>query len=77
MIPGMAVNKIIASAASGLMSSGASGDFYADLDAAAGSPKTIDGWPYLEMKEVCVLPMPYSTAMFPKGAFNGVNIRRE
>ena len=77
MIPAMAVNKIIASAASGLMSSGASGDFYADLDAAAGSPDTIDGWPCLKMKEVCVLPMPYSTANFPKGAFDGVNIREE
>jgi hypothetical protein len=75
MIPGMAVNKIIAAGArrSGLISG--TGDFYRDLKQAAGTPDLIDGWPYITLTETCVLPMPYSTARFPAGAFDDVNIR--
>lgn len=76
MIPGMAVNKIIASAANAVSSVTPSGDFYADLDAAAGNPgEIIDGWPHVKLTETCVLPMPYSTARFPTGAFEGLDIR--
>ena len=75
MIPAMAVNKIIAVGArsSGLVSG--TGDFYRDLNQAAGTPDLIDGWPYIKLTETCVLPMPYSTVRFPSGAFDGVNIR--
>ena len=41
-----------------------------------GNATQIDGWPYIELKETCVLPMPYSTERFPTGAFSGVDIRR-
>lgn len=77
MIPGMAVNKIIASAAKGaeLVTNNKRPRFFKDLDKAAGEPVLIDGWPYIELTETCVLPMPYSTSKFPIGAFNGVNIR--
>lgn len=41
------------------------GNFYQDLNAAAGTPILIDGWPYIVLEETCVLPMPYSTKNFP------------
>lgn len=75
VIPGMAVNKIIAWATQSAQQLQLTGDFYSDLNAAAGSPTLIDGWPYIELTETCVLPMPYSTKNFPRGAFDGVKIR--
>ena len=73
LIPGMAVNKVIANAGSA-PALGAKADFYGDLHAAAGSTTLISGWPYIELTESCVLPMPYSTANFPTGGFAGTNI---
>ena len=72
VIPGMAVNKIIANAMRWVdtgedppeLATG-TGDFYQDLNAAAGTPILIDGWPYIVLEETCVLPMPYSTKNFP------------
>ena len=64
----------------------ASKTFYDDLHFAAGQNRfnnpdfedggrdSIDGWPYIILTETCVLPMPYSTAHFPTGGFNGTNI---
>lgn len=80
MMPGMAVNKIIATAAaddtwSFLNHSSEHSEFYRDLNEAAGIPDLIDDWPHIEIKQTCVLPMPYSTELFPTGAFNGMKIR--
>lgn len=80
IIPGMAVNKIIGNASQTaykeLSFVPGQGRFYENLHEAADKPVTIDGWPYIELKETCVLPMPYSTVNFPKGAFKNVDIRR-
>lgn len=72
MIPGMAVNKVIANATHWIDSgeeppavAAGTGNFYQDLNAAAGTPILIDGWPYIVLEETCVLPMPYSTKNFP------------
>ena len=70
LIPGLAVNKIIANAVNAATVVLPTGDFYADLNRAAGAPSTLDGWPYVRLREFCVLPMPYSTAKFPTRAFN-------
>ena len=87
MIPGMAVNKIIATAVQGSSVIAPTGDFYADLDKAAGTPTLIDGWPYIALEETCVLPMPYSTRCFPLRAvqardagefdYSRIDIRKE
>ena len=76
LIPGMAVNKVIANSVNAPALSG-NPDFYQDLNTAAGSPNTdIDGfWPWIKLTETCVLPMPYSTANFPTGGFDGTDIR--
>ncbi len=75
LIPGMAVNKVIANSVNAPVLSGEP-DFYRDLNTAAGDPDTsIDGfWPWMELTETCVLPMPYSTANFPTGGFEGTDI---
>lgn len=76
LIPGMSINKIIANAAQGRTLSGTgTPNFYADQAELAANPTLIDGWPYLELKETCVLPLPYATTDFPTGAFEGVDIR--
>ena len=76
LIPAMAINKIIATTAvSGASLARRTGDFYIDLERSAGNPDLIDGWPYIELTETCVLPMPYSTVRFPKDAFKDVDIR--
>ena len=76
LIPGMAVNKVIANSVNAPVLS-RQPDFYHDLNTAAGDPGTdIDGfWPWIELSETCVLPMPYSTANFPTGGFDGTDIR--
>ena len=77
LIPGMAVNRIVATGATstGLVGEGEGLlNFYEDLHEAAGTPGMIAGWPYIELKEACVLPMPYSTENFPAGGFAGTNI---
>ena len=75
MMPGMAANRIIASAATdSYVLPESSGDFWEDWSNAAGNPSSIDGWPYIELKEDCILPMPYSTADFPIDAFRGASL---
>ncbi|MBQ7651591.1 MAG: pilus assembly protein [Victivallales bacterium] len=77
LIPGMAVNKVISSGATsiGLIGEGRGQvNFYEDLNEAAGNPDIIAGWPYIEIEETCVLPMPYSTANFPTGGFEGTSL---
>ena len=76
LIPGMAVNKVIANLVNAPAPSG-NHEFYQNLNTAAGNPNTdIDGfWPWIELTETCVLPMPYSTANFPTGGFDGTEIR--
>lgn len=39
-----------------------------------GGRDSINGWPYIILTETCVLPMPYSTANFPTGGFNGTSL---
>ena len=85
VIPGMAVNKIIATATQwveggtkrALIGDDVPVDFYHDLDTAAGTPIQIDGWPYVVLSETCVLPMPYSTVNFPKKAFEDIKVRSD
>ena len=72
LIPGRGVNNIIANAtatsASRRVFKAEDRDFYKNLNEADGeSPLLISGWPYIELTERCVLPMPYSTANFPTG----------
>lgn len=76
LIPGMAVNSVLATAATGggrdeeeTDDVGRKYDFARNLNRAAGNPSLINGWPYLELTETCVLPMPYSTVKFPSGGF--------
>lgn len=72
MIPGMAVNRMIGNAKNAPELEGKA-DFYGDLNKAAGNPDEISGWPYIELTETCVLPMPYSTVEFPTGGFSGAS----
>lgn len=75
LIPGMAVNSVLATAASGGgQLDEKEYDFARNLNRAAGKPSLINGWPYLELTEICVLPMPYSTENFPSGGFNGCSL---
>ena len=77
LMPGMAVNKIIATCAEFKGYSSDRPEFYRDLNERAGTPELIDGWPHIVIKQTCVLPMPYSTELFPKGAVDGVKIRED
>ena len=79
MMPGMAINRIIASAVEGNSSppeAEGAVDFWDDWSKAAGNPQLIDGWPYIVLgrDEWCSLPMPYSTADFPSDAFRGASL---
>ena len=76
LIPGMAVNRIVANRRSKVKDAGDKSNFYGDLDDAAKDADTsVDGfWPWIELTEACVLPMPYSTARFPTGGFDGTDI---
>ncbi len=78
LIPGMGVNNILANATqnpSSRLFTEKDKDFYASLNEADGENLvTISGWPYIELTETCVLPMPYSTANFPKNGFEGTDI---
>jgi len=75
LIPGMAVNKIISNKGTETKDASEGPDFYGELhETADGEDKSIDGhWPWLELTEVCVLPMPYSTERFPSGGFSGTS----
>lgn len=75
LIPGMAVNKIIGNSPSSTVLKG-DPDLYGDLNSVATNPDTSidDFWPWLELTETCVLPMPYSTAKFPTGGFSGTTL---
>ena len=73
LIPGMAVNKIVGNSKNATVLHGKA-DFYGDLNKVAAQPDRISGWPYIELTETCVLPMPYSTAEFPSGGFSGTDI---
>lgn len=73
MIPGMVVNRIIGNAKNAPELEGKA-DFYGDLNKSAGNPGEISGWPYIELTETCVLPMPYSTEQFPRRAFDGTSL---
>lgn len=80
----MGINRIIAGAFDETVQTDAlhdpSGgtDLYHEMNARASRAvaRMQDGWPYIELAETCVLPMPYSTARFPTGAFEGMDIRR-
>jgi len=74
MIPGMAVNRIVANSPNANTLSG-DADFYDDLSRSSGDPALLGGWPYIRLSEVCALPMPYSTANFPTNAFSDITIR--
>jgi hypothetical protein len=74
LVPGMAVNRIIANAKDAPELEG-DANFYGDLSKLAGNPEQIGGWPFAVLTETCVLPMPYSTSKFPKGGFSGTSIR--
>jgi len=72
LIPGMAVNKIIGNSKRSQTLS--SSDFYGNLKTVAENYDAISGWPYIELTESCVLPMPYSTEQFPVGGFSGTSL---
>ena len=72
MIPGMAVNKIVGNSKRGRIVT--SSDFYGNLKTLADRPDEVSSWPYIELTETCVLPMPYSTVNFPKGGFDGTSL---
>ena len=76
LIPGMALNKIIANKRTEIKDADVKPDFYGELhEAADGADTSIDGhWPWIKLTETCVLPMPYSTANFPSGGFEGTDI---
>ena len=75
LIPGMAVNSVLATAAAGGGQLDKDEyDFARNLNKAAGNPRLIGGWPYLELTETCVLPMPYSTVNFPSDGFKGCSL---
>ena len=72
MIPGMAVNKLIGNSKNAQIVT--SSKFYDNLHHVAQNPDLISGWPYIELTETCVLPMPYSTEKFPTGGFSGTSV---
>ena len=80
----MGINRIIAGAfdepvpSDALHDPNGGTDLYHEMNARASRAvaRMQDGWPYIELTETCVLPMPYSTARFPTGAFEGMDIRR-
>ena len=76
LIPGMAINAILgnfANRSSQQLAQGA--DFYGNLAQASRNPIVdIDGWPYVNLRETCILPMPYSPLNFPKGGYDGCRI---
>ncbi len=77
LIPGMAINTIIGNFADRdrdqPLAQGA--DFYGNLASASSNPIVdIDGWPYINFEETCILPMPYSPSNFPKGGYDGCRI---
>ena len=77
LIPGMAINTIIGNFAdtdrNQPLAQGA--DFYGNLAQASRNPIVdIDGWPYINFTETCILPMPYSPKNFPKGGYDGCRI---
>ena len=78
LIPGMAINTIIGNFADRdrdqQLAQGA--DFYGNLASASSNPivDDIDGWPYINFEETCILPMPYSPSNFPKGGYDGCRI---
>jgi len=76
LIPGMAINSILgnfANRSSQQLAQGA--DFYGNLARASRNPIVdIDGWPYIDFQETCILPMPYSPLNFPKGGYDGCRI---
>ena len=72
MIPGMSVSKIVGNSKRGRIVT--SPDFYGNLNVLADSPDEVSGWPYIELTETCVLPIPYSTVNFPTGGFDGTSL---
>lgn len=76
LIPGMAINTILGNFANRPnqpLSQGA--DFYGNLAQANRNPIVdIDGWPYMDFRETCILPMPYSPRNYPKGGYDGCRI---
>lgn len=76
LIPGMAINTIIGNFANRQNARpGVSADFYGNLARANENPIVdIDGWPYVDLRETFVLPMPYSPKNYPRGGYDGCRI---
>jgi len=72
LIPGMAINSILGNFANRRSQSlPRSADFYGNLARASANPivDSIDGWPYVDLRETAVLPMPYSPANYPTNGY--------
>lgn len=76
LIPGMAINTILGNFANRPYQPLPQGaDFYGNLARANRNPIVdIDGWPYMDFQETCILPMPYSPANYPRGGYDGCRI---
>ena len=75
LIPGMAINRILGNFANRDQPLAKGSDFYNNLAQASGNPIVdIDGWPYVDFEETCILPMPYSPKNFPRGGYDGCQI---
>ena len=75
LIPGMAINTILGNFANRDQPLTQGADFYGNLAQASRNPIVdIDGWPYINFQETCILPMPYSPYNFPKGGYDGCRI---
>ena len=76
LIPGMAINTILGNFANRNQPLAQGADFYGNLAQASRSPVVdeIDGWPYINFTETCILPMPYSPSNFPRGGYDGCRI---
>lgn len=75
LIPGMAINTILGNFANRDQPLAQGADFYGNLAQASSNPIIdIDGWPYVDLHETCILPMPYSPSNFPKGGYDGCRI---
>ena len=75
LIPGMAINTILGNFANRDQPLAQGADFYGNLAEASSNPIVdIDGWPYVNLRETCILPMPYSPYNLPRGGYDGCQI---
>ena len=75
LIPGMAINTILGNFANRNQQLAQSADFYDNMAQASSNPVVdIDGWPYVNLSETCILPMPNSPRNLPNGGYGGCRL---